>query len=178
VPPLPVGQAEIVRGGAEVQAQETTRRAQSIELVNDLALVGMFLQRVGNRQVRAYRLNQSQFTVLGEIVRNRDLQQKEITGELLLEKSNLSKIIDKLVGMSLVTRQTPEHDGRAVVLNATEAGRKLYRECSQSLDQLKTLFTATLDDAELTEVAGALRRLKELAVSHLTYEGETRGDVS
>ena len=161
-----------------MQAQEKTRRAQSIELVNDLALIGMFLQRVGNRQVRAYRLNQSQFTVLGEIVRNRDLQQKDITGELLLEKSNLSKIIDKLEGMSLVTTRTPEHDGRAVVLNATEAGRQLYRECSQSLDQLKTVFTAALDDVELTELAGAARRLKELVVSHLTQEGETRGEVS
>ncbi len=143
------------------------RNEQSIEMINQLIMINMFLQRVGNRQITKFGLNQQQFAVLREITRNKDLHQKDIIGELLLEKSNLSKIIKKLHTMSLISITPSENDGRKTVLNATDKGRKFWNECMNELDTMKLVFTEPLKDEELDQLAPAVTRLTELVMHHI-----------
>ncbi len=155
--------------------KKINRKEQSIEMINKLVMINIFLQRIGNRQITKFGLNQPQFAVLGEIARNKDLLQKNILGELLLEKSNLSKIIKKLYTMSLITMNPSETDGRKTVLNVTDKGRELLNECMNELDNMKLAFTEPLKDEELDQLTPAISRLTELVVHHIKTENNNKG---
>ncbi len=143
-----------------------TRRKKSIEIVNSLFFTSVFLQKAGNKQIAKFGLNQPQFAVLNEIVNNRDLSQKDILGEFLLEKSNLSKIIKKLEQMELILVSSSKADKRITILNATGKGRKKIKDCMNDLDSLKTQFTEPLKDEELGSIHASIKRLEALVLKH------------
>jgi DNA-binding MarR family transcriptional regulator len=143
-----------------------TRREKSIEIVNSLFFTSVFLQKTGNKQIAKFGLNQPQFAVLNEIVNNKDLSQKDILGEFLLEKSNLSKIIKKLEQMELILVSSSKADKRITILNATAKGRKTIKECMNDLDNLKEQFTEPLRDEELDSIHASIIRLEALVMKH------------
>jgi DNA-binding MarR family transcriptional regulator len=56
------------------------------------------------------------------------LRPREIESHLLLEQHNVSRLIDRLERMGLVTRQPVEQDGRGQAVAITDAGRELQRK--------------------------------------------------
>ncbi len=142
------------------------RKELSIELVNRLFFVSVFLQRSGNRQIANHGLNQSQFSVLGEIVARGDIVQTDLLGDLLLNKSNLSKIIKKLNQLDLIDIDTADDDRRKTVLNATTKGKKVWTECMEELNKMKSIFTAPLEDGELEGIVSGLRLLTEMVADY------------
>lgn len=143
------------------------RKEKSVEIVNSLFFTSIFLQKSGNRQIARFGLNQSQFTVLREIVDNRDISQKEILGRFLLEKSNLSKIIKKLGQMGLIKISQSKEDKRITILNGTTKGKKMIRECIGQLDDLKAVFTEPLNEEEIDSIHASIKRLEALVLKHL-----------
>lgn len=139
------------------------RKRMAVELVDNLFYINLFLQRAGNRQVAEFGLNQSQFAVLREIADHRDLSQKDILGDFLLEKSNLSKIIKKLEQMKLINIDVCSHDRRKMVLNATEEGKERCHDCLKKLQSMKATFTESLNDEELESSLTAIRQLAKIA---------------
>lgn len=151
----------------------STRKKRSVELVDTLFFINVFLQRSGNRQLAEFGLNQSQFAVLREIVNHRDLAQKDLLGDFLLEKSNVSKIIKKLEQMELITVDVCIDDRRQMVLNATDGGVKLYHDCLERLGSMKEIFTEPLTDEEIEESLRVTRRLSEIVKAYrLENSGE------
>ena len=149
-----------------MKPENTNRNQQSIELVNGLFMINVFLKRTGNSLLAQYGLNQSQFTVLTEITQRKNLSQKDILGTFLLEKSNLSKIIKKLEQMNLVETTQSETDKRKFFLNATPQGRALQETCMHALDRLKVQFTEPLQEEELDQLHHAVKKLEELVSQH------------
>lgn len=155
--------------------QQVKRKLKSINIVDKLFMVSLFLQRVGNRQIAKSGLNQPQFAVLGEIAKNKDLSQKDILGKFLLEKSNLSKIIKKLEHMDLIKISFSKQDRRKSSLNATQKGKDFYYDNMAELNNLKEIFTESLTDDELLQIDTAINRLHELIVNQ-TKTNITRSD--
>ncbi|MDF1568554.1 MAG: MarR family transcriptional regulator [Spirochaetaceae bacterium] len=152
------------------------RKTKSVELVDSLFQISLFLQRSGNRNIARFGLNQSQFTVLREITEKTDLSQKDILGDFLLEKSNLSKIIKKLVELGFVTVRTPEDDRRMTILNSTDKGRAIIREIVSELDAMKDFFDQPLETYELESALSSVRRLKELVRFHIHDSRGSKGE--
>ncbi len=98
-------------------------------IVKNLLQLGAFLYRTGNRMTEAYGLNQQQFIILNEIVSRQNVSQKQIVAELLLEKSNVSKIIKKLREAELVTVDASPDDRRTAVLSPTLKGKEVCSDC-------------------------------------------------
>ncbi len=142
------------------------RKNYSKQIVDQLVMISMFLQKTGNRQIAHYGLNQPQFAVLGEITQTRDLNQTDILGSYLLEKSNLSKIIKKLEKMKLITIRISKLDKRKTILNATKEGRRLWSECMGSLDELKEVFIAPLTDDEIKQIHEVITKLTLFVHEH------------
>lgn len=149
--------------------EKKERNALSVKLINDMVGIYSFLIKTGNRVLKEYDLNQAQFAVLGDIVRNPGRNQKEIKSELMLEKSNLSKIIKKLQNMSLVTTDTPEGDRRATLINPTEKGTATFRSGMKELDKMKVIFTESVSDAELIRISDSVDKMKVI-VQNLNSE--------
>ncbi len=136
-----------------------TRRRLS--LVKHLLLLGAFLQREASRLLEAHGLNQQQFVVLKEIDERGPLVQKDLCSALLFEKSNVSKIVAKLVQLRLLDVAAPPDDARKTVLSVNPRGREVITLAMRALDRWNAAWLATLDDREVASVLAVLEKLKQ-----------------
>jgi DNA-binding MarR family transcriptional regulator len=121
--------------------------------------LGFYYKKNGNRITSKYGLNQQQFVVLSEIVSRDRAYQKELVGELLLEKSNISKITKKLKSLGLVNVAYSEKDARATVVSATDKGKALCESCLLELNQWSAASLVWMEKEEADLIAGMLKRL-------------------
>jgi DNA-binding MarR family transcriptional regulator len=128
-------------------------------IVKTLLKLGVLLQKNGNRITSKYGLNQQQFVVLSEIVSRDRAYQKELVGELLLEKSNISKITKKLKSLGLVNVAYSEKDARATVVSTTDKGKALCESCLLELNQWSAASLVWMEKEEADLIAGMLKRL-------------------
>ncbi len=131
-------------------------------IVRSLLRLGAFLQREGNRLLSGHGLSQQQFVVLKEIEERGPLSQKEICSQLLLEKSNVSKTVKKLVRSGLVDRKPSPDDNRISSLMITAKGLEVVSQCMEVLDQWNREWLKALSGKELEGAAAALAKLEGL----------------
>ena len=139
--------------------QPTTAEHQ---IVRDLLLVGVFLQKTGNRITRDFGLTQQQFAVLYEIANQDAVNQKHLVGALLLEKSNVSKIVNFLQSRGLIRISVSADDARATLLSITAAGKTKVGDCTKALHAWNTMWLEPLNEKEIVSTEKILGRLKRL----------------
>jgi len=129
-------------------------------IVVSLLRLGSFLVRTGNRLVVEHGLNQQQFVVLKEIQASEPVSAQEICSKLLHEKSNLSKIVNKLVDTGLVEKSDDPLDGRSTLLHVSEKGSEVVKTCMGIFDSWNQEWLAKLTDQELEQAVNLLDKLK------------------
>lgn len=132
------------------------------QIVRDLLLVGVFLQKTGNRITRAFGLTQQQFSVLYEIGKNDSVNQKQLVGALLLEKSNVSKIVKFLQSKALIKVSICADDARSTRLSITESGMQAISECMAALYTWNDMWLEPLNQDERNAAGKMLQKLKQL----------------
>ena len=132
------------------------------QIVRDLLLVGVFLQKTGNRIARDFGLTQQQFAVLYEIANQDAVNQKHLVGALLLEKSNVSKIVNFLQSRGLIRISVSADDARATWLSITRKGKNTVSDCMKTMHAWNTMWLEPLDEKEIVSAEKTLGRLKEL----------------
>ena len=76
-----------------------------------------------------WELSPSQFNVLNLLHgREEGCTQTELSRELIMHRSNVTGLIDRLEKRGLVQRQDKDHDRRAYRVNLSAAGNKLMRQ--------------------------------------------------
>ena len=73
-------------------------------------------------------INTTQFGVLETLYHLGELNQTTIGEKLLVSKSNVVAVLDKLQEMGYLTRRRCTEDRRVIWVNLTDAGRKLVEE--------------------------------------------------
>ncbi len=131
-------------------------------IVKDLLQLGSALHRNGDRITAGYGLNQQQFVVLSEIVERGPINQTQLVGGLLIEKSNLSKIVKKLKSLGLIKISSSPEDGRATLLSVTSKGRKIWEECMGQFNEWQSNWANPLTKVEIDQTIKVLERLKGL----------------
>ncbi len=131
-------------------------------IVRELLQLGVFLQKMGNKLLEGAGLNQQQFVILNEIVTQRRVYQKELVGKLLVEKSNLSKIIKKLYQAKLITVKVSAEDRRATLLEPTPMGEKLCMNCLNILNSWNARWLMDLSSKDKELSLDILRKLGKL----------------
>ena len=131
-------------------------------IVKGLLRLGSDLHRLGNSITGEYGLNQQQFVVLSEIINRGPINQKQLVGGLVIEKSNLSKIVKKLKTLGLIKISSSPDDGRATLLSVTKKGKSIWEECMEDFNEWQINWASPLSDDEMSETIKVLDRLKEL----------------
>ncbi|MCP3924365.1 MAG: winged helix-turn-helix transcriptional regulator [Desulfobacterales bacterium] len=108
---------------------------------------------------RDYGIKQQQFVVLNEIVINGPVNQKKIIGELLFEKSNVSKIIKVLLKKEMIKVEQSKTDSRVTLLTCTSQGYKVWQNCINDMDKWSKSFTSDLSKEEITHSIQILEKL-------------------
>lgn len=132
------------------------------QIVRDLLLVGVFLQKTGNRIARDFGLTQQQFAVLYEIANQDAVNQKHLVGALLLEKSNVSKIVNFLQSRGLIRISVSAEDARATWLSITRKGKNTVSDCMKALHAWNKMWLEPLNEKEIVSAGKILGRLKGL----------------
>lgn len=97
-------------------------------------------------------------------VPERRLRMTELAGAVLLSRSGLTRLVDRLVRDGLVTREPCADDARGTFAALTGAGLDRLRKASKvHLRGVVEHMTSRLDDDELTQLASLLGRFRDRA---------------
>lgn len=106
------------------------------------------------------------------------LRVTDLAGRLHISQPSMTELVIRLERSGLVQRERDREDGRAVLVDLTDAGRRLRDQVrSERANYLEGLL-ARLDEREraaLTAAATALDRLVELASEALAGEEVSQG---
>jgi len=118
-------------------------------VIGKLMNIGGNLQREANRLLFPYGLNQQQFSVLFEIAKAGEVQQKDMINRLLLEKAHVSKIVKKLQTMGFIAIKPISEDKRTALLYPTDSGLEAIVKCRNAFEEWKK---ETLDQYSKEEI--------------------------
>lgn len=96
----------------------------------------------------------------------RGLRMSELARRVLLSKSGLTRLVDRMVGQGLVRRRPSPEDGRGFYVVATSLGRRALRRASPGhLRGVVNHFTSLLTAEELAVVTRVMTRVADAAGS-------------
>jgi DNA-binding MarR family transcriptional regulator len=145
---------------SQVLIEQTTGRAFAALLRAHAAAT----KRLSAQLSADHGLTLSDYEVLLRLARapDRRMRRVDLAEQVLLTASGITRLLDGLEQSGFVERAACAADRRVVYAVLTGAGLDKLREASKShLDQIDTLFRASLDDAELAGLTALLTRLAE-----------------
>lgn len=96
-----------------------------------------------------------------------------ISEETVMDKSNVSRAIQRLIDRRLVRRTPDAADRRRMVVELTPEGRSLYDAMSATSQDRQDRLISALTAAERREFDRLLRKLEGQAITLLDETGET-----
>ena len=111
---------------------------------------------------RAHDLPLSSYEVLLYLADTGDgrLRMGELAERLLLSRSGLTRLVDRLEHRGLVARERCEEDARGLFARITTEGRELFEAARPDhLDGVRRHYLSRLDDADLDNLIAAWHRL-------------------
>jgi DNA-binding MarR family transcriptional regulator len=88
------------------------------------------------------------------------LKMQELASSVLLSKSGVTRLVDRMVDQGLLRRASCESDRRVTYAEITAAGRRALRDAVPvHARALEERFTDTLSDAELRQLRTLLRKV-------------------
>jgi DNA-binding MarR family transcriptional regulator len=139
------------------------------EALSELVRVYQFRDR---DRICCHDISVTQCYALEALVRRGGTGLVELAAELYLEKSTASRVVAALERKGYVARAPHPEDGRAIVLTATAAGRRLYERIRADLvAEAKGL----LEDFEPAVREGAARLILRLARAAAARSGVAAG---
>jgi DNA-binding MarR family transcriptional regulator len=119
-----------------------------------LFVIEVFMQRMA-----VYDLRVVDFSVLSLITHNPGITSRQLCNTLGILAPNLVGMVNAMEKRGLIARVPHPHDGRAMGLHLTDAGKKVMQNAEQTATQLEVETTAHLT---ATERATLMRLLKKV----------------
>jgi len=116
------------------------------------------VRRINKRWEAAYEktgLSPSHAYLLRLVLEKKELSQKQITEELQLEKSTVTRFVDVLTEKGLLKRTKR---GREQMISVTEKGKKLKTQLNRIGDKLYTDLQSEFGSSELKGLVDSLQR--------------------
>lgn len=118
-----------------------------------------------------YDVSVTQCWALEALLRRGSLKLNELAGELYLDKSTASRVVNALERKGYVERARHPEDGRSVVLTVTRSGARLYGQIEENMVSQERRLLAGFDPDVRRSMIELLGRLAEAASSTLIAEG-------
>ena len=103
-------------------------------------------------------LTNSQFSLL-RCIKERSMPMSYYSEKMMLPKSNLTIIADKLIEFGFVERYTAPEDRRVVLLKITDLGLNKLKECYEEAKQNVIKKTQPLSDSEIARLNEILEEM-------------------
>lgn len=138
------------------------------------------MREVARRYTRAQRAvadccgaTSTQCHILTELARSGPIPMSELGARLLLEKSWISRAIDKLVSEGFVVKAENPQDARSWLVSLSRSGRSRAAALNATLDQHASQLLAPLKASERAAIGRALERLLQVLRDDTQTDQET-----
>ena len=149
---------------ASTQVLQQDAEALHVAL-SDLVRIYQFRDR---DRICCYDISVTQCYALEVLVERGASRSQALAEALRLDKSTTTRVIDALVRKGYVERSTDPEDARAVSLEATREGRKLYEKINGELIAQQVEVLRDLDPEVRAGAAEIVRRLARAAQARFT----------
>src|SRR5215213_1629481 len=148
------------RGAAIAARRAVTSRHMGLGVVAWLRLVRVFqkVEQLSTERMRVVGLTMGQFDVLAQVGAAEGATQQEVADALLVTKSNVCQLLDRMERAGLVERQ---QQGRTNLLHLTEDGRRLYDRVVPAHERRLAEHLSGLTPEEQAIVLGLLRKVDQ-----------------
>jgi len=152
-----------------------------------LTAVGLFFEahdgliRRLSSQLREHGLPQGEFEALLRLARTpgQRLRMSDLADQLRLSTSGLTRLVDRLEGRGLLTREACPSDRRGFFAVITPAGHTLVDDAVQGhLVLVEQWFTGLLEPAELDALTAALRKIRDVVHPDAAAGADTALDAT
>ncbi|MFQ7309511.1 MAG: MarR family winged helix-turn-helix transcriptional regulator [Mediterraneibacter sp.] len=104
---------------------------------------------------------QGQARILAYLSSHSSVTQKEIADRCMLDVTTMSRVLNKLEEMGLISRQRDPGCRRAYQIGLTEAGRQKAEEVNRGFERLKEMLCRELSEEEIGSLTTGLKKVKE-----------------
>lgn len=134
------------------------------ELINRVVSAATVLVKESHRVFRPHGITEAQFNVLNVLGQAPDgVSQRELSDELVVDRSNVTGLLDRMEKSGWVRRDDHPADRRIYVVTLTVAGRKLWQKVLPIYLAAVGEVTAGLNPAEMRRMGEYLRKLESTA---------------
>lgn len=130
-----------------------------------LATADAFL-RESQRLFRPYGLSGAQYNLLNVVAETEDgVSQRELSDRLVVDRSNITGLLDRMEAAGWVQRRDHPGDRRAYRVQLTAAGRSLWREVTPHYLAVVAQVTRGVTRSRQSEMVATLRQLEKAAIA-------------
>ncbi|HJC38947.1 MAG TPA: MarR family transcriptional regulator [Candidatus Mediterraneibacter faecigallinarum] len=104
---------------------------------------------------------QGQARILVYLSSHSSVTQKEIADRCMLDVTTMSRVLNKLEEMGLISRQRDPGCRRAYQIGLTEAGRQKAEEVNRGFERLEEMLCRELSEEEIGSLTTGLKKVKE-----------------
>lgn len=140
----------------------------AFRLLHDLVATADLLLRESQRLFRPHGVTTAQFNVLNLLGGAPDAagySQRELADLLVVDRSNVTGLIDRMEAAGWVRRADDAADRRVYRVQLTPAGRRLWQKVAPGYADVVAQVTARLGGAEMNRAVELLARVREGAVN-------------
>lgn len=143
-----------------------SKQSETYHLTQNLLRLGANLEKIFNRALVDLNLTQQQFIVLNEIKQSRLVCASSIISELAYEKSNMSKIIQKLGKLGYIETIVEPQDKRVKRVRLTFQGEAIWQECLNRLNHENEQIFHSVSHIRARRLRQITRKLYQLIAGH------------
>ncbi|WP_295525262.1 MarR family transcriptional regulator [uncultured Pseudacidovorax sp.] len=111
--------------------------------------------------LRPYDLLTTEWRTLGTLHSRGPIAMQELAQWTAYERTRLTRMLHGLEERGLVSRGGAEHDGRAVMVNISAKGRRLYARAEKAVSALTDEILSVCAPAEVERMRAALQAMRE-----------------
>ncbi len=128
-----------------------------------MATADAFL-RESQRLFRPHGMTAAQYNLLNVVAESKEgLSQRALGDRLVVDRSNITGLIDRMETAGWVRRRNHPVDRRSYLVELTPAGRKLWREVTPRYLAVVSQVTDRLSGKRMREMVGILQQLEAAA---------------
>ena len=124
-----------------------------------LARASSLFGKLTSLDIQNYGLTQPQFSVIESLGHLGPMKMGSFCAKLLTSGGNITVVIDNLEKDGLVERVPSKEDRRAITVQLTSKGQKLFNEIFTKHAQFVTKTASVLSETEQVQLSGLLKKL-------------------
>ena len=133
-------------------------------LIHEIVSTADLFLRESTRLFRPQGLTAAQFNVLNILAgpkAERGLSQRELADQLVVDRSNVTGLVDRMEKAGWVRRADDPADRRVYRVQLTAAGRKLWQKVAPAYADVVRQVTARLGERQMRDAVALLGTLRE-----------------